>query len=133
MKVSVYHNESARFFRVYEAGDDIAKVHEFEAEPPTSDHEVRRLLSDAYERYNIGTCDDACAYRGIRFDGVQVTDDGSGKAIHHDGRVYGIRSLSVGDVLVVGEVAYSVAPIGWDRVSLDATDPVAQVDGLDLV
>lgn len=32
----------------------------------------------------------------------------------------GNRSLSVGDVVVIGETAWRCAPFGWDRTTLDA-------------
>jgi hypothetical protein len=31
----------------------------------------------------------------------------------------GNRSLSVGDVVVLGEIAYAVATFGWDRITTD--------------
>jgi hypothetical protein len=37
-------------------------------------------------------------------------------------RAKGNRSLSVGDVVVVGECAYAVAKIGWQAVSLSRED-----------
>lgn len=122
MKVTVYHNNARGSFGGYEADDaDLVKVHEVEVPMDVRPGGALAALEVLYERYNIGECDDALAYRGIRIVDEVVEDDGSGKAIHHEGGIYGIRSLSVGDVMVVGEVAYAVASFGFDPIALPAT------------
>lgn len=39
----------------------------------------------------------------------------------HEGNEWpsGVRSLSMGDVAVIGETAYSIAVVGWDPISTD--------------
>jgi len=39
------------------------------------------------------------------------------------------RSLSVGDIVAVGEQAWAVEPVGWKPVSVDSSRCVAQVLG----
>lgn len=116
MKVTIFHNEDAGFFRSYEPGDTLTKVHEVEMAPA----DPMAILNYIYEQANIGEGEFAQAYRGVKIvNGVQV-DDGQGKAIvGSDGRVYGIRSLSVGDVIVLDGTAYTVASFGFDEVTLE--------------
>ena len=120
MKITVYHNEDAGFSQPYKPGHRLERVHQTEVDFVPSGHPD--VLNALYQEYNIGEGREAQAYRGVKIvDGMQV-DDGQGKAIvGHDGQVYGIRSLSVGDVLVLDGKAYTVARFGFEEVDLEVT------------
>lgn len=80
----------------YEAGDVVYEVLRFETE--FCGHEL--LLRTVVEQLNISEpqADWAIQYRRQRHN----------------------RSLSVGDVVVVGEQAFAVEPVGWRTVHIDA-------------
>jgi folylpolyglutamate synthase/dihydropteroate synthase len=112
-KVSIYHNVSrdASFgyntiFRKTERAPGygkrqavmedekhpLVKVFEYEADDYCTSVE---LLNRAFEEFNVGTGPRAQAYRARR-----------------------LRSLSVGDVIQVDNVAFACASFGWDEVDL---------------
>lgn len=69
-----------------------------DTETPLSEHAVRRHLEYVFEQLNIG---------GDLVEATRWTERY---------RVEGNRSLSVGDVVVIGETAWTVASAGWEQV-----------------
>jgi hypothetical protein len=51
------------------------------------------------------------------FDQLNIDEPSAAWAQHY--RLAGRRSLSVGDVVVIGETAWAVAAAGWDPISTD--------------
>ena len=89
------HNLDAMFSRTYRPGDRLADGYSGDISvPPTSEAETRRLLEDIWVVHN--------------------SDD------RPDGQT--AWSLSCGDVVVLGEVAWSVSAVGFDHVQLDPKD-----------
>lgn len=84
--IPVFH----RSFRGYEAGDQMFLAFEYVV-PDGDDH--RAVLNEAFELFNVGTNQIAREYR----------------AKHN-------RSLSVGDVVVIDDVAYSCDSLGWSQL-----------------
>lgn len=100
MHYQLYHNETARFGRPYEPGDELTKGYRGEFPPCFS---IREDL-DPQEAH-------------IRL--AEVIFQKHNRDDRPDGRT--APSLSVGDVVVIGEVALSVASIGWEFVTLEVT------------
>lgn len=114
--VKIFHNEGeGHFFGFDAATAKLHKAHEFEVAEVADE---RKLLGKVWHIGNSPELtDEVLAYRGIKLDADGVpTCDGSGKAKLHRGRFYGIRSLSVGDVVTIGDKAYACASIGWDEI-----------------
>ena len=100
MRYVNYTNIDASFCRPYEPGDRLVKGWEGEAEELLRDAKVLddtgvlRVLERIYAKHN--------------------RDD------RPDGRL--CPSMSVGDVVIIGEVAYSVANFGFEPVNVDPAD-----------
>jgi hypothetical protein len=97
MTYQLYHNQSSRFSRGYEAGDELVEGHRgqfpacFSIRPDLDPQEaLLRLAEVIFTKHN--------------------RDD------RPDGRT--APSLSVGDVVVIGEVAMTVESIGFTFVTL---------------
>jgi hypothetical protein len=95
--VKVLLNQTSRFM-AYSAGDRLVQALVFESGFPACGS-VDRLLNIVFEQLNI---DEPRADWAIRY------------------RVERNRSLSVGDVVVVGEQAWAVDSVGWTPVSVEA-------------
>ncbi|MFA5707522.1 hypothetical protein [Mycolicibacterium sp.] len=97
LTVKVYLNEGANPFSPYDPAK--ARLHEaatFDTTAEPSGDGVKAVLSAVFEQLNIDYPTEVWAQRY--------------RADRH-------RSLSVGDVVTVGETAWAIAPIGWDRIS----------------
>ena len=111
-------DDGMNFLRGFRADDKLMLAVEYYADfALVGDGSANPVLEEAFEQLNIDepTAEWAQAYRQAR-----------------------MRSLSVGDVVVVGEVAYACASVGWEPVSLQAVQcdstsrvgiSVAHVDG----
>src|SRR5512139_3174672 len=100
MRIQVYLNEGQdNFFGFRNKFADDPRLRlaaEFDLADPTGTETVYTRLHEVFEQLNIG--------------GDLVPAKDYTEAY----RAAGNRSLSVGDVVVVGEVAYAVASFGWD-------------------
>jgi len=94
MNYTIFHNLDAGFSRGYQQGDRLVKGHEGDVDVSVRTTSVG--LNAVYERHN----------RDDRPDGQTAP------------------SLSVGDVVLLGETAFTVAWAGFDRVDVDPDDLV---------
>lgn len=103
LRTTVYLNHAhARFFGFNETTAQLRMAESFDLELPghlTGSAVVDAALNVVFEQLNI---DDPEHIWALRY------------------RLAGHRSLSVGDVVVTGETAWVVAPIGWKPISADA-------------
>ena len=98
--VTVYLNDKTDFFGPVDAATaQLREAARFDVDAPATATELNWLLSSVFEQLNIDApaADWARRYRDERN-----------------------RSLSVGDVVVVGETAWAVARLGWDQITSDA-------------
>lgn len=98
--VTVYLNDKTDFFSGFDATSaQLREAARFDVDAPSTDVELNRVLSSVFEQLNIDapTAEWARRYR------EQCN-----------------RSLSVGDVVTVGETAWAVARLGWDQITGDA-------------
>lgn len=86
-----------RGFREYKPGDQMFLAFDFERADDGAG--AAAILAEAFERFNVGADEIASKYRSR-----------------------GNRSLSVGDVVVIGGDAYACASLGWSK--LDEFRPV---------
>ncbi|RAV17491.1 hypothetical protein DQP57_00245 [Mycobacterium colombiense] len=93
--MKVLLNNSAAF-RGYTAGDDLTEAIVFQSSLPACGH-IEMLLKIVFS---------------------QLNKDDPGTTWAQEYRRNGNRSLSVGDVVVIGETAYACEPMGWKRVTL---------------
>lgn len=101
MRVTVYLNEGpGRFFKFDPAEARLLLAAAFELDP--KDWPVEHLLSHIYEQLNVGG------------DMVEATEWTERYRANRN------RSLSVGDVVVLGETAWAVASFGFDRITTEA-------------
>lgn len=102
LHTTVYlNNAHARFFGFNETTAQLGMAESFDLELPehlTGSAVVDAALDVVFEQLNIDEPEHIWALRY---------------------RLAGHRSLSVGDVVVTGETAWAVAPIGWKPVSAD--------------
>lgn len=96
--IKVYHNDTNRF-SPYQAGDMLVEAMVFESPLPACGS-IERLLDIVWDQLNIDapTASWAVEYRQRRN-----------------------RSLSVGDVVSVGEQAWAVGVVGWTLVSIESS------------
>jgi hypothetical protein len=101
MKVTVCHRTDQQF-RAYEPGDPITAVYDYEhpTGPNFTTHDARQVAEQAFRMFN----------------GQPTT---SWERDHAD-RYYAAqnRSLSVGDLVVIGEIALACEPAGWAFVTI---------------
>ena len=98
--VTVYLNDRTDFFTGFDATTaQLREATRFQVNAPSTSVELNHVLSSVFEQLNIDapTTSWARSYREQRH-----------------------RSLSVGDVVVVGETAWAVARLGWDEIAGDA-------------
>jgi hypothetical protein len=100
-QVAVYLNEGEDHFNGYRDGDALHKVYEYELSG-TPDPEA--IAGQAFRMFNAP---EEC-----------LVDDERQHAMRY--RAGQNRSLSVGDVVVVGEVALAVARAGFDSMSISS-------------
>lgn len=96
--VTVYLNDK-NFFSPFDAATaQLRKAVRFDVDAPAAAGDLNRVLGLVFEQLNIDTptAEWARRYRAERN-----------------------RSLSVGDVVVVGETAWVVARFGWDQITGD--------------
>ena len=77
-------------------GDDkflCAGAFEYDVDPEDMEAEIREILKDCYMAYGNN-------YEGRKPEGCE-----------------GIRSMSIGDVILIGETAWACASFGWDKIS----------------
>lgn len=103
VKVQIFLNEGKGHFFGFKAFSDVPELHkayEFEISEmfsrPITEHIIMKTLEWCFEEFNVGGTDYA-----------------------HEYRARGNRSLSVGDVVVVGEAAYACENVGWKRITTD--------------
>jgi hypothetical protein len=104
MKTQVFLNTSRDSYRGFGTDAQLHKAAEFELAPEIMalrDGQPIRALEHVFEQLNVGG------------DIVPATD------WTRDYRAAGYRSLSVGDVVVLGETAHAVGRFGWERVTTD--------------
>lgn len=111
MQIQVFHNvtKDAHGRHVgmldgYRAGHDLALVYEYTVPDDKSARfllDGRTYAEDAFHLFNVGD------------DPAYGTPDP--RAVEY--RAKRLRSLSVGDVVVVGERAYACAALGWDPIA----------------
>jgi hypothetical protein len=113
--VTVYHNLSGDGFFGYSPQHQLVKVFEYEAELPDGidwalpNPHVTRVLEQAFETFNVGETRLAQEYRARR-----------------------LRSLSVGDVIVLGGlVAFCCARAGWEQLPPADIEALPVVEGAD--
>lgn len=97
--VKVYLNSGHEMFRKF--NPDTAQLHlaaKFDLNMPECPHAVNAALNYIFEQLNVGG------------ELVEATD------WCDDYRANGNRSLSTGDVVVIGETAFSCDPFGWSIV-----------------
>jgi hypothetical protein len=104
-KTQVFLNVGTDPFRPFDVATAVlVKAAEFDLSPlitsAVTNGQPLRALELVFEELNIG--------------------DGSNYDWTAQYRANGNRSLSVGDVVVVGETAWAVGSFGWDRVYTDA-------------
>ncbi|UVK59879.1 hypothetical protein SEA_ALEEMILY_139 [Gordonia phage Aleemily] len=102
--VAIYHNHDSRF-SAYREGHTLERVFEY----ADSGDDVDRVCNHAYHMFNAP-------------EEFLTTDEGLLAVAY---RERGLRSLSVGDVVVVGETAWACEPLGWKRVHLTAEQVTA--------
>ena len=116
--VQVWLNQAEdgwNFWNGYRPGDKMLLAAEYYRHTsllpdPRDERSPDRILNEAWRELNI---DDPTAEWAKEY------------------RANGNRSLSVGDVVMVGEVAYAVAKMGWEQVSLSSQDCIyTQARGL---
>jgi hypothetical protein len=106
MRATIYHKtDRGNIFEPYEVGDDIEQVFEFDLD----DGELDNLSP----RGAIGKAAEACY---AAFNGHPINDRWAERADAYYAEQ--IRSLSVGDVVVIGEVAYAVERFGFAQVTI---------------
>lgn len=111
--VKIYYNADIRAFtRGYEAGDTLALVFDDVADllyVPTMgiDDVIRGIREGAFQAFN----------GALHSDDMSVPLYRRMVLRYRDGD---IRSMSVGDVIVISDKAWAVAPNGWDVVTLKA-------------
>jgi hypothetical protein len=96
MKYTNYTNLDASYCRPYEPGDRLVKGWEDEISPETFLAATELVLEHLFAKHN--------------------RDD------RPDGRL--CPSMSVGDVIIIGESAFSVASAGFVPVAVDPADPI---------
>lgn len=101
MTVTVYLNEATNFTSFDPVTAQLRKAATFDMDvstTPPADIAMVRVLEKVFEQLNIDEpeCDWAQRYRAERN-----------------------RSLSVGDVVAIGESAWVVASMGWERISAE--------------
>ncbi|GGS84816.1 hypothetical protein GCM10010156_49300 [Planobispora rosea] len=90
--VSIWHNTCPlALMRGWHPRDPMQRVFSYPI-PAEQARDPHAVLEEAFEAFNVGEGELAAAYRAL-----------------------GNRSLSVGDIVVIGEVAFACAPIGWER------------------
>jgi len=106
VSVTVYLNEGRNRFWKYEPGDQLDQVLAIEMDLPV-DRNVLTLLEILFEQLNVDEprAEWAKEYRRRRN-----------------------RSLSVGDVVVLGETAWACQSVGWVQVRLPARLGVLDVE-----
>ena len=105
MKVQIFLNEGRGHFFGFKKFADVPELHkvfEFEFEMPKSSfpatgNPVQDILHMCYTEFNVG---------GLL-----------GKEQEY--RARGNRSLSIGDVVIVGETAWACEDVGWKLVTTD--------------
>ncbi len=98
--VTVYLNDKTDFFNGFDAASaQLREAVRFDVDAPSTYVELDRVLSWVFEQLNINepSAEWARRYREQRN-----------------------RSLSLGDVVTVGETAWAVARLGWDQLTSDA-------------
>ncbi|WP_329431344.1 hypothetical protein OG339_48085 (plasmid) [Streptosporangium sp. NBC_01495] len=91
--VAVWHNTNpSQFVRGWHPDDPMTKAYSYDI-PAEQARDPEEVLEEAFEICNVGNDERAQAYRAL-----------------------GNRSLSVGDVIVIGEVAHVCTATGWDLV-----------------
>ncbi|TXI65331.1 hypothetical protein [Mycolicibacterium mageritense] len=104
IRTVVYLNDSPGHFFGYEEGHTLTEVAEF-----ALDADLTAQISE----YGV-----PAAALGVVFRELNIDDPTADWAIkYRDDRN---RSLSVGDVVVLGETAWAVAGCGWTKVALRA-------------
>lgn len=97
--LTVYHGPT--MFHAYEPGMPLVKVGDFEIDAVPDDHPT--LLERAFAAMN----------------GHPGPSDTDLRDAYYNRR---LRSLCVGDVIAIGETAWTCASFGWDPVSIDPAD-----------
>ena len=103
--IKVLHNNTSRF-GPYTVGDSLSEAITFESALPACG-DIHRLLEIVFHQLNI---DEPKALWAIEY------------------RRRRNRSLSVGDVVTVGEQAWAVDSVGWTSVSIEAHQVWRYVD-----
>lgn len=92
-------------------------------------------LEQLFAEWNTGSGRESDQYRDLRYCGqCQTYIEGSNEALTHASQNHGydafqesnepeylrgIRSMSVGDIVILGDMQYACAPIGWHEIQLD--------------
>jgi len=102
LPVTVYLNESRDHFYGYQPGDQLSAAATFELPPSLLDARDGQyaMLELVFHELNVDNPTEEWA---------------------QDYRARRNRSLSVGDVVLLGESAFAVAGSGWDNVALQAS------------
>ncbi|WP_433259215.1 hypothetical protein ACQPYK_49490 (plasmid) [Streptosporangium sp. CA-135522] len=92
--VAIWHNTNHLcLLRGWHPADPMMRVYAYDI-PAEHARNPAQVLEEAYETFNVGDDERAQAYRERSN-----------------------RSLSVGDVVVIGEVAYVCASVGWELLN----------------
>lgn len=78
----------------------------------------KRLATDPALTMTVNAKDPMEAAMRMWVIGNRMDEDAAGRTWPS-----GVRSLSIGDVVVIGETALAVAHVGWKPVSLSAVEP----------
>jgi hypothetical protein len=120
VSVTVYLNEGPNMLWKYETGDKLELVLAFETDMPVVDRSVETLLEIIWEQLNFRG-DLPRAPWARRYFGW--SEDGSTRDMAKTH-----RSLSMGDVVTLGETAWSPISMGWTRVHLPALEGLGTLD-----
>jgi len=106
------HTDAGDLFRRgYRPGERIKRVYDYDVdagEKGVSLDSVREIAEQAFRIFNDAPASDWERDHARRY------------------RAAGHRSLSVGDVVIVGEIALSCEPVGWVPVTVPSIDPTGE-------
>ncbi|GAB4973145.1 hypothetical protein MAHJHV61_39770 [Mycobacterium avium subsp. hominissuis] len=107
VRADVYLNESPDHFFGYKDGHLLTKAASFDFDDGVLSQSADGVASALHTIFRELNIDDPTAWWAVRY-----------REDRH-------RSLSVGDVVVLGETAWAVASVGWEQVILKAEQIIA--------